>query len=169
MHVVPDDARSSDAIDEQILALLVEDARRSYEDIGRRVSLSSSAVKRRMDNLRASGRLRGFTAVMSYEARGWGIEAHVHIYLRPGTVLRQHFIDSLSRHPEIVEAWMMSGESDAVAHVITRDGEALERLIYELKQDGMVERTRSEIVLSQLIPRRSIPLIHDVETEEASS
>lgn len=166
---VPDERRDSDAIDEQIMSLLVEDARRSYEDIGRHVSLSSSAVKRRMDQLRASGRLRGYTAVMNYEAQGWGIEAHVHLYLRAGGVLRERFIESLDRHPEIVEAWMMSGESDAVAHVIAHDGENLERLIYEVKQDGLVERTRSEIVLSQLIPRRSIPMLYDTDDDASST
>lgn len=150
-----------DAIDEQILALLSEDARRTYDDIGQQVSLSPSAVKRRIDSLRASGTLLGFTAIIDYEARGWSIEAHVHLYLRAGGVLRTQFVELLSKHPEVIEAWMVSGESDAVAHVITRDGESLERFILELKQDGLVERTRSEIVLSQLVPRRSIPLLYE--------
>ena len=36
-----------DAIDSTIIALLVEDARRSYADVGGRVGLTASAVKRR--------------------------------------------------------------------------------------------------------------------------
>jgi len=158
-----------DAIDERIMALLVDDGRRTYEDIGRKVALSPSAVKRRMDHLRATGRLLGFTAVMNYEAGGYGIEAHVHLYLRPGGVSRERFVESLHRHPEIVEAWMLSGESDAVAHVVAADGERLEALIYELKRDGIVERTRSEIVLSQLIPRRSVPLLYEVDDTTATA
>lgn len=150
-----------DSIDEQILSLLADDARRTYDDIGRQVSLSPSAVKRRIDQLRANGSLLGFTAIINYEARGWSIEAHVHLYLRAGGVMRKQFVDSLYQHPEIIEAWMVSGESDAVAHVRTKDGESLERLIIELKRDGLVERTKSEIVLSQLVPRRSIPLLYE--------
>ncbi|HTU84444.1 MAG TPA: AsnC family transcriptional regulator, partial [Solirubrobacteraceae bacterium] len=50
-----------DTQDRQILALLVEDGRRTYDDIGRRVALSAPAVKRRVDRLRARGALQGFT------------------------------------------------------------------------------------------------------------
>jgi DNA-binding Lrp family transcriptional regulator len=41
-----------DEIDERIVALLRENARRSFQDIGERVSLSAPAVKRRADRLR---------------------------------------------------------------------------------------------------------------------
>ncbi len=41
-----------DAVDENIITLLVEDARRSYADVGERVWLTASAVKRRVDRLR---------------------------------------------------------------------------------------------------------------------
>src|ERR671912_427446 len=53
-----------DQTDSQIVALLLEDARRPYGDIAKRVSLSAPAVKRRVDRMRASGALRGFTAVL---------------------------------------------------------------------------------------------------------
>lgn len=114
-------------------------------------------MKRRIDGLRKSGALLGFTALVDYEARGWSVEAHVHLYLRAGQVKREQFVRSLEGHPEILEAWMISGESDAVAHVRTKDAETLEALILALKRDGLVERTRSEIVLSHLVARRTIP------------
>src|SRR5205809_714418 len=59
-----------DELDRRILALLVEDGRRTYDDIGRRVSLSAPSVKRRVDRLRASGALEGFTAVVDHGAMG---------------------------------------------------------------------------------------------------
>ena len=42
-----------DATDREIVALLRENARRSYQDIGRHVHLSAPAVKRRVDRLEA--------------------------------------------------------------------------------------------------------------------
>ena len=59
-----------DATDQRILALLAEDARRSYGDIGAEVALSAPAVKRRVDRLKASGALRGFTTVVDHRALG---------------------------------------------------------------------------------------------------
>ncbi|HWC47038.1 MAG TPA: Lrp/AsnC family transcriptional regulator, partial [Casimicrobiaceae bacterium] len=44
-----------DDIDWQIVALLRQDARRSFQSIGLRVSLSAPAVKRRVDRLEADG------------------------------------------------------------------------------------------------------------------
>jgi DNA-binding Lrp family transcriptional regulator len=143
-----------DAIDAQIVALLVQDARRPYGDIAKRVSLSAPAVKRRVDRLRASGALRGFTAVLDHAALGESTEALVELFFAPGTLLDQ-VAATLDRHPEVVEAWSVTGEPDAVARVRTRDNADLERVIMEIQKDGPVERTRSQVVLSQLVGRPS--------------
>jgi DNA-binding Lrp family transcriptional regulator len=139
-----------DAIDVTILQLLVEDGRRTYGDIGERVSLSPPAVKRRIDRLRATGILRGFTAVIDHSALGAATEALVELFYAPGTLLDE-VTRRLEKHPEVVEAWSVTGEADAIARVRTQDNADLERLIMELQRDGLVERTRSQIVMSQLL------------------
>ena len=40
----------------------------------------------------------------------------------------------------------MTGEADAIARVRTQDNADLERLIMDLQRDGLVERTRSQVV-----------------------
>ena len=141
-----------DQIDNRIVALLIEDARRSYDDIGRQVSLSAPAVKRRVDRLRDSGAIRGFSAIVDYAALGSATEALVELFYAPGTLL-DSVAESLRRHPEVVEAWSVTGEADAIARVRTRDNEDLERLIMELQRDGHVIRTRSQVVMSRLVER----------------
>jgi len=141
-----------DQSDSRIVALLIEDARRSYDDIGRRVSLSAPAVKRRVDRLRASGAIRGFSAVVDHAALGSATEALIELFYAPGTLL-DAVAESLRRRPEVVEAWSVTGEADAIARVRTRDNEDLERLIMELQRDGHVVRTRSQVVMSRLVER----------------
>src|SRR3954447_15089043 len=141
-----------DAIDTQIVALLIEDARRPYGDIAKRVSLSPPAVKRRVDRLRASGALKGFTAVIDHASLGSTTEALVELFFAPGTLLDE-VAGTLDRHPEVVEAWSVTGEPDAVARVRTRDNADLERVIMEIQREGPVERTRSQVVMSQLVGR----------------
>ncbi|HWF55055.1 MAG TPA: Lrp/AsnC family transcriptional regulator [Solirubrobacteraceae bacterium] len=141
-----------DTADSQILALLVEDGRRSYDDIAGRVSLSGPAVKRRIDKLRQRGAIRGFTAVLDHAALGDHTEALIELFFAPGTQL-DAVADTLTAHSEVLEAWSVTGEADAIARVRTHDNTDLERLIRALQQDGMVLRTRSQVVLSRLVAR----------------
>jgi DNA-binding Lrp family transcriptional regulator len=141
-----------DAIDRQIVALLVEDGRRTYDDIGRSVALSAPAVKRRVDRLRRAGAIRGFSAIVDHAALGEQTEALIELFFAPGTQL-ETVGETLRAHPQVLDAWSVTGEADAIARVRTRDNTDLERLIRELQHDGQVVRTRSQVVLSQLVRR----------------
>ena len=141
-----------DAIDRRILSLLMADGRRTYDDIARQVNLTAPSVKRRVDRLRTSGALQGYTAVVDYSALGWNTEALVELFCRPGTTLAE-VSAALGDHPEVAEAWSVTGEADAIARVRTSDNADLERLIVDLQRDGLVERTRSQVVLSRLVHR----------------
>jgi Lrp/AsnC family leucine-responsive transcriptional regulator len=139
-----------DATDRRILSLLMDDGRRTYDDIARRVKLSAPSVKRRVDRLRAEGALVGFTALVDHAALGWNTEALVELFYRPGTTLAE-VARTLRDHPEVVEAWSVTGDADAIARVRTSDNADLERLIIDLQRNGLVERTRSQVVLSRLV------------------
>ena len=142
-----------DALDRQILVLLMEDGRRTFDDLGRHVGLSAPAIKRRVDRLRSSGALRGFTAVVDHAALGWTTEALVELFYAPGTLLDE-VARSLAAHPEVAEAWSVTGEADAIALVRTHDTADLERVIMALQRDGPVIRTRSQVILSRLLSPR---------------
>ena len=139
-----------DSLDREILALLVEDGRRTYDDIAGRVRLTAPSVKRRVDRMREAGPLRGFTAVVDHAAMGSDTEALIELFYRPGTTLDE-VARTLSEHPEVTEAWSITGDADAVARVRTSDNADLERLIIDLQRNGLVERTRSQVVLSRLV------------------
>lgn len=139
-----------DAVDREILALLIDDGRRTYDDIAGRVRLTAPSVKRRVDRMRASGALRGYTAVVDHAALGWDTEALVELFYRPGTTLDE-VARTLAEHPEVAEAWSVTGDADAIARVRTSDNADLERLIIDLQRNGLVERTRSQVVLSRLV------------------
>ena len=130
----------------------MEDGRRTYGSIGSAVSLSAPAVKRRVDRLRRDGALRGFTAVVDHAALGSSTEALIELFFAPGTQLDE-VTRTLAPFPEVVEAWSVTGEADAIARVRTRDNADLERLIIDLQRDGHVQRTRSQIVMSRLVAR----------------
>jgi Lrp/AsnC family leucine-responsive transcriptional regulator len=104
----------------------------------------------RQRRLRAEGAVRGFTAVVDHVPLGWNTEALVELFYRPGTRLDE-VARTLRDHPEVVEAWSVTGEADAIARVPTQNNSDLERLIIDLQRNGLVELTRSVIVLSRLV------------------
>ncbi|RIV36363.1 Lrp/AsnC family transcriptional regulator [Micromonospora radicis] len=139
-----------DAVDQRIIALLVADARASYADIGTRVSLSAPAVKRRVDRLRSAGVIRGFTAVVDPASVGWTTEAFVELFCAGRTTPAQ-LGAAVRRHPEVVGAYTVSGEADALVHLRAADIAHLEDALERLRAESFVTSSRSTIVLSRLV------------------
>jgi DNA-binding Lrp family transcriptional regulator len=139
-----------DAVDQRIIALLVADARASYADIGMKVSLSAPAVKRRVDRLRARGIIKGFTAVIEPAAVGWTTEAFVELFCTGRTTPAQITV-ATRRHPEVVGAYTVSGEADALVHLRAADIGHLEQALERLRAEPFVTSTRSMVVLSRLV------------------
>jgi DNA-binding Lrp family transcriptional regulator len=110
-----------DATDRRVLALLAENGRRSFEELSRDVRLSAPAVKRRIDRLRATGPLRGFTAIVDDEALGWRAEAFVELYFAPDTAVRG-LLAALQAMPEALGAGRSAAtptRSPTYVHAIT--------------------------------------------------
>ena len=141
-----------DSIDQQVLSCLLRDARATYAEIGDVVGLSAPAVKRRVDRLRATGAIRGFTALVDPDALGWSTEAYVEIYCK-GTIAPEALRKSLEAVPEIVGACTVSGGADALVHMLASDIKQLERAIERVRDEPNVDHTQSVIVLSRLIDR----------------
>jgi Lrp/AsnC family leucine-responsive transcriptional regulator len=56
-----------DSVDEKIIGFLKEDSRESFVDIGKKLKLSESAVRRRVKNLIESGAIKKFTLELGEE------------------------------------------------------------------------------------------------------
>jgi len=141
-----------DQIDRQIVALLQEHARRSFQDIGARVSLSAPAVKRRVDRLERDGVIRGYAAVVDPEAFGWHAHAFVELYCE-GRMAGADVRAAVERHPEVVGAYTVAGEASAVLHVRAEDTKHLEEALERIRDVTGVVRTQTQVVLSTLLER----------------
>jgi DNA-binding Lrp family transcriptional regulator len=141
-----------DDIDRQIVALLRQNARRSFQSIGMRVSLSAPAVKRRVDRLEAEGVIRGYTAQVDPGRYGWGTHAFVALYTE-GRMAGLEVREAVERHPEVEAAYTVAGEASAVLHLRARDTTHLEEALERLRDHPGVTRTQTQIVLSTLFER----------------
>ena len=145
-----------DQIDRQIIALLREDARRSFQDIGVHVSLSAPAVKRRVDRLRREGVIRGFTTLIDPRRFGWQTQAIVELTTEgrfSGTDIRA----AIRSHPEVAAAYTIAGQASAILIVRAQDTVHLEEVLERLRESPGITRTRTAVVLSTLLERPFTP------------
>ena len=142
----------ADKTDEQIVALLRENARRSYQDIGERVSLSAPAVKRRVDRLEAEGVIRGYTATVEPTAFGWHSHAFVELFCE-GKMSGPEVRAAVSKLPEVEGAYTIAGAPSAILHVRATDTQHLEQALERIRETPGVIRTETQVVLSTLFER----------------
>lgn len=143
-----------DSLDRKIIDLLRDDGRASYAELGERIGLSASAVKRRVDRMVADGIIRGFTVMTDPEAVGHSTEAYIELFCR-GIVGPQELTKILEGIPEVIEATTVTGQADALVTLRAKDTQDLERALERVRSPGQVDSTRSAIVLSRLIERRA--------------
>jgi len=141
-----------DDLDRQIVALLRENARRSFQDIGQRVSLSAPAVKRRVDRLEADGVIRGYAAVVDPAAMGWPTHAVVSLVCE-GRMPAAEVRAAVAGHPEVAAAYTVAGEASAILHVRARDTAHLEEALERIRDAPGIIRTQTQVVLSTLFER----------------
>ena len=141
-----------DELDRRIVAALVEDGRATYAEIGARVGLSAPAVKRRVDRLRASRAVTGFSAIVDPGILGWTTEAYVELFCR-GRTSPAEIAAAVGKHPEVVAACTVTGEADALLHIRAADMRHFEQVVERISAEPLVVRTRSVIALSRLVQR----------------
>lgn len=143
---------SFDDLDRQIVAALVADARATFAEVGAQVGLSAPAVKRRVDRLRSAGAITGFSAQVDPSALGWTTEAYVELFCR-GRTSPSEIGAAVAKHPEVIDACTVTGDADALLHIMAADVRHFEQVVERIGAESFVVRTRSVIVLSKLVHR----------------
>jgi DNA-binding Lrp family transcriptional regulator len=141
-----------DEIDHRIVALLRENARRSFQDIGERISLSAPAVKRRVDRLERDGVIRGYSANVDPSAIGWNTHAFVELFCE-GAMSGEQVREAVGDHPEVEAAYTIAGAPSAILHLRASDTQHLEQALERVRDTPGVIRTQTQVVLSTLFER----------------
>jgi Lrp/AsnC family leucine-responsive transcriptional regulator len=145
-----------DGTDLEILDLLAKDARRTLADIGKVVSLSAPAVKRRVARLEELGVISGFTVVLDYEKLGRPIEAFTELRFSGKTKVAD-IAGIAAELPEVDAVYTTAGDPDALVHMRVRDVADLTRVIDLLRRSGRVTGTKTLMVLGTETKADSAP------------
>ncbi|HEY2399310.1 MAG TPA: Lrp/AsnC family transcriptional regulator, partial [Steroidobacteraceae bacterium] len=142
------------------LALLQTDASISHAELGARVNLSASQCSRRIARLQELGIIRGTVALLDEAELGLQLEAYVTVTLSSYARSEvQAFHSRVVELPQVIECCSLTGDSDYLLRVLTKDRAAFSKFLNEdLLGHGDVARVRSSIVLDRIKRTTALPL-----------
>jgi len=132
-----------DELDWRLLAELQADARLSYNELARRVHLSSPAVAERVRRMEQAGIITGYSARVDPVRAGQPLLAFIQLRCSLGTCLLK--TTRAQDYPELAEVHKLSGEHCTLLKVRASSLAHLEGLIERLGTHGEM---RTHIVLS---------------------
>ena len=153
-----------DKQDKQILRSLQADGRATFEQIGEAVSLSPSAVLRRVKRLEDSGVIDRYVALVKPSLVGLGLTAYINVRLEKHTESHKRnpmdlFRASVQTWPEVVECAALSGEMDYLLRVIVSDINAYSHFVMDtLLKHPSVQDCKTSFVLDRVKSTTAVPI-----------
>ena len=139
--------------DRKILALLAQDGRMSFTDLGRATGLSTSAVHQRVKRLEQRRVIKGYGATVDYDQLGQPLTAFISI--RPIDPSQpDDSPERLRGIAEIESCWSVAGEESYILKVRVAAPTDLEDLLARIRALAHVT-TRTTIVLSTAYENRT--------------
>ncbi len=149
-----------DKTDRKILAELQKNGRASLQEISQAAGLSSTPCWTRMKRMEESGVIERYTVNLNAEALGLGETVMVQVTLDSHSDnTLEKFGEILASIPEVVEAYLVSGEYDYLLRIAVKDTKDYERLLREkLYKIKGIRHSKSSFVLRTL-KKANLPLL----------
>jgi len=149
-----------DATDLRILAELQTNGALSNVELARRVHLSPSPCLARVKALEHNGVIDRYVALANAAALGLGLNVFISISLKEQSkAALAEFEQRIAEHDEVMECYLMTGDSDYLMRVALPDIAALEKFILEqLTPISGIEKIRSSFALKQVRYKTALPL-----------
>lgn len=149
-----------DSIDIRILNELQNDSSHSNVELAKRVHLSPSPCLMRVKALKDKGVIRNYVALADPKSLGLGLNVFISISLKEQSKKAlAEFEQRISEHDEVMECYLMTGDSDYLIRVAVADMGALEKFILEqLTPISGIEKIRSSFALKQVRYKTALPL-----------
>lgn len=149
-----------DEIDRKILRALQANAKLTTAEVAERAGLSPSPCSRRVRLLEKAGIIKGYTILLDQKKVGLPISAFASIKLeRQREEDLDRFADAVSRWPEVVDCYLMTGQRDYLMRIAAADLEAYERFLKDkLTRLDNVASIETSFALGQVKRSEVLPI-----------
>lgn len=149
-----------DKIDLKILKILQENAKITNLQLSGEIGLSPAPTLERVKKLETAKLIQGYYTQVNEEALGIGIKAVIQI-----TLARQlenaisNFKKEISKIPEIMECYQVTGNADYILIVLLKDIRDFENLISQrLSKVEEIGQMQTMVILSKIKDSKLLPL-----------
>ena len=149
-----------DSIDRHILRVLQEEGRLSNVDLAERVGLTPAPCLRRVRALEEARVIQKYAALVDSSALNLGVTVFAQVTLDKQVKDQlEVFERSVREWPQVMDCYLMTGDSDYLLRIVLPDVEAYERFLNEaLTQVPGVASIRSSFALRQVKYSTALPL-----------
>ncbi|WP_019873874.1 Lrp/AsnC family transcriptional regulator [Sporichthya polymorpha] len=157
---------SVDDLDRALLLELLERPRAGLREYARVLGVARGTVAARFLRLQETGVISDLAPQVSTRALGYPVAAFVQLDLAQGHL--DSVVEALTEIGEVIEAHTVTGDGDLLCQVVARDTPELEHVVQRIIAIPGVVRTRSQVALTQRIPRRVLPLVRQAAGKGAA-
>jgi len=144
-----------DETDERILAILEKNGKAKMHAIARKLGIPSSTVHHRIKGMEKAGVIRGWAAVKDHKKLGFGIKAHLLIFVNVTDLKKlgktqADIARELLKIPGVAEAEIVTGEADLLVTVRCHDMDDYRKVLLErIQAINGIEKTKTMMVISE--------------------
>jgi Lrp/AsnC family leucine-responsive transcriptional regulator len=147
-------------IDLKILSHLQNNARLTNVELSEHIHLSQSPCLRRVRNMESSGIIQGYVALVDQNAVGLPVSVFVNVRLEKQIERAlEKFEEIVQDWSEVMECYLMTGDSDYLLRVVASDLAAYERFLMDkLTRVPGVASINSSFALKQVTYKTALPI-----------
>ncbi len=117
-------------LDRGILALLIENARYTYSEIGEKLGVSRVAIKNHIDALEERGIIEEYTTIINPQKLGGAVSCYFEIESAPETF--SQVINILNECPTITQIYRTTGKCHLHVHAVAANQNEAESFLHDV-------------------------------------
>jgi Lrp/AsnC family transcriptional regulator, regulator for asnA, asnC and gidA len=142
-----------DNTDLRILEILMQDAKKPYTEVAKKVHVSGGTVHVRMNKMEEAGIVEKTTLKVDYSRLGYDITAFLGIFLEK-SALYDRVLAKLKAIPEITNIHYTTGNYSMFCKIHCKDTNHLKEVLHDkIQQVDGIERTETMISLEESLDR----------------
>ena len=152
--------KSLDAIDIKIITELQKSAKITNAELADRIGLTPSPCLARVRSLETDGIINSYVALVTPSTVGLPISVFIHVTLERQIDQSLELFESvMNEQQEVMECYLMTGDSDYLIRVVVPDIQTLETFIVnKLSKISGVSNIKSSFTLKQVKYKTALPI-----------